>query len=260
MDLNFLVNNIEKYKSQSQIARVLTEEWVKKNSYCPNCGNNKLDEFENNRPVADFFCQNCSQEFELKSKNGILGNKIIDGSYESMINRIQSNNNPNFFFLTYNRDNWKVRDFLIIPKHFFVPDFIEKRNPLSVNARRAGWIGCNILLEKIPKSGRVFLVKNSNIINKKVVVNQWKETDFLKDVNQKYKGWLLDILNCIELIPSEVFSIDDVYNFEIELKIKYPNNNFIKDKIRQQLQILRDKGFVKFISRGLYKKQNYDIS
>ena len=45
-----------------------------------------------------------------------------------------------------------------------------------------------------------------------------------------------------------------MYAFENELKLKHPENNFIKDKIRQQLQYLRDKGFVKFLERGKYKK------
>lgn len=45
-----------------------------------------------------------------------------------------------------------------------------------------------------------------------------------------------------------------MYAFAEELKIKHPNNNNIEAKIRQQLQLLRDKGFVDFSSRGNYKK------
>lgn len=45
-----------------------------------------------------------------------------------------------------------------------------------------------------------------------------------------------------------------MYSFESELRLKYPENNFIKDKIRQQLQYLRDKGFIEFKSPGNYKK------
>jgi type II restriction enzyme len=45
-----------------------------------------------------------------------------------------------------------------------------------------------------------------------------------------------------------------MYQFENKLKIKHPNNNFIKDKIRQQLQVLRDKGLIEFVGRGKYKK------
>lgn len=99
MNLNIDISKAKNYKSSAQIARVLTEDWVQNNSYCPkNCGNNYLNNYKNNKPVADFFCSNCNEDFELKSKNGKLGNKIVDGAYDSMIKRVSSIENPNFFF------------------------------------------------------------------------------------------------------------------------------------------------------------------
>ena len=47
-----------------------------------------------------------------------------------------------------------------------------------------------------------------------------------------------------------------MYEFENRLSIQFPQNNHIKDKIRQQLQILRDQNMIEFIGRGLYKKIN----
>lgn len=135
MDIKFNLDLVKNYSSNSQISRVLTESWVKTNSFCPSCTNSCLEKFSNNLPVADFYCKNCAQEYELKSKDGLLTKKIVDGAYHTMINRIEENNNPNFFFLTYDKSKWCVRDFLIIPKHYFVPDLIEKRKPLSQNAR-----------------------------------------------------------------------------------------------------------------------------
>lgn len=44
------------------------------------------------------------------------------------------------------------------------------------------------------------------------------------------------------------------YKFEEKLRLKYPQNNFIKDKLRQQLQLLRDKGIIEFVGRGQYRK------
>ena len=38
-----------------------------------------------------------------------------------------------------------------------------------------------------------------------------------------------------------------------ELSKKHPDNRHIKDKIRQQLQVLRDKGYLEFSSRGNYR-------
>ena len=159
MKLEFDLQQAEGYKSKSQIARVLTEDWVKQNAYCPNCGQDYLSEFANNRPVADFFCSACEEQFELKSKRGNSGKKIVDGAYGSMIERISSDKNPNFFFLSYETETQSVKDFLIIPKHFFTPQIIEKRKPLPVTARRAGWEGCNIVLTSIPESGKIFYVK-----------------------------------------------------------------------------------------------------
>lgn len=254
MNLNFDISLIENYKSQSQISRILTETWVSNNIYCPNCGNNKLSDFENNRPVADFYCISCQEEFELKSKRGNISNKIVDGAYHTMIERINSENNPNFFFLTYDQNNWSVRNFLIIPKHYFVTGLIEKRKPLSENARRAGWIGCNIIMNSIPLQGRIFLIKNSMIVPQRKVLTQWKSTSFLKNYKQKSRGWLIDVMNCIDAIPDNEFKLSQVYHFEKILKQKHPKNNFVKDKIRQQLQILRDKGVLEFVSKGVYRK------
>ena len=69
MDLYFNTKLAEGYSSKSQIARRLTEDWVFNHSFCPKCGEVPLCEFENNRPVADFICKKCNEEFELKSKN-----------------------------------------------------------------------------------------------------------------------------------------------------------------------------------------------
>lgn len=253
MDLKFNQEVARNYKSLSQIARVLTEDWVEKVSYCPNCGNN-LSNYENNRPVADFYCQNCNEEYELKSKKDSLGRKIVDGAYKKMIERLQSQNNPNFFFLNYTLKNYEIINFVVIPKHFFVPEIIEKRKPLSQNARRAGWTGCNILLDSIPRSGKIFYVQNGKIKSKKNVLEDWQKTLFLRETKKTdLKGWILDVMNCIDKLNKTEFTLQDIYSFENILSIKHPNNKHIKDKIRQQLQFLRDKSYLKFLGKGKYK-------
>ena len=67
------------------------------------------------------------------------------------------------------------------------------------------------------------------------------------------RGWMLDIMRCIERIDRDEFTLGDMYAFEGELAAAHPENNHIKDKIRQQLQILRDKGYIDFVSRGHYR-------
>ncbi|HFI0836405.1 TPA: DpnI domain-containing protein, partial [Streptococcus suis] len=45
MDLRFNMDLVSKYSSNSQKARVLTENWVNQNSYCPNCRQKPLIHF-----------------------------------------------------------------------------------------------------------------------------------------------------------------------------------------------------------------------
>ena len=253
MELILPLEVAKKYSSPSQQIRVMTEFWVSSSIFCPNCGS-QLSGFENNAPVADFYCKNCREEYELKSKGGALGKKIVDGAYVTMIERLSSDNNPNFFLLTYDRKNFKIKDFLTVPKYFFVENIIEKRKPLASTARRAGWVGCNIVINSIPEFGKIFYVRNGVKKSKDEILNKWSKTNFVKTTNNiETKGWLFDISLCIDQLKKREFSLDEVYAFEPVLKAKHPANNNIKAKIRQQLQFLRDKGILDFRGPGQYK-------
>ena len=252
MDLAFNQSIAKQYTSASQIVRVLSEDWVARQGYCPNCSATPLCSFDNNQPVADFYCQYCDEQYELKSKKAKLSLIINDGAYATMIERISSESNPNFFFLTYSKE-FTVNNFLIIPKHFFTPNIIIKRPPLPATARRAGWIGCNIDLRQIPSSGRVFLVKDQQVLNPVHVTKQFQKTNFLRAQSLMSRGWTLDVMQCVDRL-SERFTLRQMYEFSDELKLRHPNNHHIQDKIRQQLQLLRDRGFIEFVGRGQYRK------
>ena len=242
------------YTSASQQARVLTESWVESNMFCPRCGSFHLAHFANNQPVADFFCPQCSNQFELKSKNGVALEKINDGAYSTMIERITGMNNPDFFFMSYSNSTWTVQNFFFVPKHFFTPEIIEKRAPLAPTARRAGWTGCNILLKQIPATGRISIVKNGVIVDKETVLKETSIANNLMVGNIEARGWLLDVLTCVERMPSASFTLAEIYEFEDELSMKHPDNHNVKAKIRQQLQLLRDKGVIEFVQPGKYRK------
>ena len=154
-NLNFEESLSSKYKNNAQIARILTENWMSRNMFCPICGRERITQYNANKPVADFFCITCNNDYELKSKNGNLVNTITDGAYETMIERISENNNPHLFYMGYSKETMTVNNLIFIPKYFFTPDIIQKRKPLSTTARRAGWIGCNILLGKVPEQGKI---------------------------------------------------------------------------------------------------------
>jgi len=254
MKLNFNTTVANKYKSATQRARVLTEDWVDREIFCPNCGQLNIDKYVNNKPAADFYCSNCKEDYELKSKQNDVGVKVVDGAYRTMIERLESSNNPNFFLLSYDLKSFEVRNFLVIPKHFFIPKIIEKRKPLTQTARRAGWVGCNILLQSIPQTGKIFFIKNKQVEPKEKVLADWNKTLFLREETEiSAKGWLFDVMCCVDKLGKKEFTLDEIYSFEKELNKLHPENKHIKDKIRQQLQFLRDKNYLDFISRGYYR-------
>lgn len=254
MNLNMNASLSGGYSSASQIARVLTEQCVSDNMFCPRCGNANINHFNNNRPVADFYCPECGSQYELKSKNGKSIDVVNDGSYSAMIDRILSSDNPDFFFMLYAKSNWSVNDFFFVPKHFFTPKIIQMRKPLSPDARRAGWVGCNILVNSIPATGRIPIIKNGKEVDKQYVLQKVSVADslYIKDMNAR--GWLFDVLSCVEEVSEPAFALSDIYRFERKLSMLHPNNHNVMAKIRQQLQLLRDRGIIEFTKRGEYRK------
>lgn len=252
MNLQFNPKLISEYKNNSQIARVLTENWVEQNAFCPNCGQDKINAYPNNNPFGDFFCDNCRENFELKSKINGFGNRVIDGAYHIIIEKILSRTNPNFCLMAYDNLSWAVRDFAVIPKHFFRAEMIiRNRTPLK---RNKNYFMSSVDLSGVPEVGKIFFVKNSAVLDKSEILTEWNRTVFLRNQNSEAKGWTLDILMCLDRIKANDFTLDEVYQFEAELKAKHPENNFVKDKIRQQLQVLRDMNIIEFVSRGRYRK------
>jgi type II restriction enzyme len=244
------------YTSGSQSARAWSERWVHDWVYCPNCGSPKINRFPNNRPVADFLCVSCGEEYELKSQKTMFGNKVLDGSFRTKCDRLAANNNPNLFLMNYDRKQLSVMNFFVVPKHFFVREIIEERKPLALTAQRAGWIGSNILLGQVPESGKIFIVRAGQPEPKESVLAKWSRTLFLRDQEQQARGWLIEVMKCVEAVGKRDFQIEDIYAFEGRLSQLYPGNRNVRPKIRQQLQFLRDRGYLDFVARGYYRMRS----
>lgn len=241
------------FESPSQSARVWTESWAARELFCPACGAERLNTYPNNAPVADLFCGVCEETFELKAQKTAIGNKIMDGAWSSMLDRLASAVNPSLFVMRYDRDRLAVRDLIVVPKHFFTPDLIEKRKPLKPTARRAGWVGCNILIGRVPDSGRIQIVQDSGLASRETVVAKWRRTVFLRESVPAARGWLIETMAQIESLGRTEFIIDDAYGFTPALSALYPENRHVREKIRQQLQVLRDHGWLEFSGRGRYR-------
>ena len=244
------------YKSKSQIARIKTEEWALSKLFCPICGNN-FTESTNNTKVYDFSCSDCGQYFQLKSHNKKIGKKLIGSEYYSFINSLMKSTIPNFLLMQYQIENSEivVQRVIFIPKTFITDEVIEKRKPLSITAKRAGWTGYNLLIYKIPTYGITEMVSNNQLKNKIAIQKETKRISDLYKLDKTRILWKIELLKIIDKLPDE-FILTDVYKFSDSLKKVFPENNHIEDKIRQQLQLLRDSEIIEFIERGKYRKRN----
>ncbi|HBG92942.1 MAG: hypothetical protein A3J81_00170 [Nitrospirae bacterium RIFOXYB2_FULL_43_5] len=241
------------YKSPSQIARVLSEDWASRNLFCPACKKLRLQTAIDNTKVFDFVCDSCSETYQLKSQSKPLGDKILDSAYGPMIDSIKRNKTPNLFLLHYNSQNYCVENLLIVPRYFLTLSCVEPRKPLSVNARRAGWIGCNIVLKEIPVDGKIPIIRERTFVLPEIVRKSFDRFRFLSEKKYYVRGWTVDVLKVIREIGKKEFSLDETYVFDEQLQKLHPDNKHIRPKIRQQLQILRDKGYIEFLSKGRYK-------
>lgn len=241
------------YHGPTQKARFWTEAWVKSQLFCPNCGAISITKYENNRPVADFYCASCREDYELKSQKSPFGTRVVDGAFRTMCQRLAASDNPNLMLMNYDLKTLSVKNLCVVPKHFFVREIIEERKPLAPTARRAGWIGCNILLNRVPESGKIFFVRDGEALDKGVVLDKWRQTLFLRNEVAEARGWLIEVMKCVEAIGRAKFNLDDVYAYEKQLSQIYPDNHNVRPKIRQQLQVLRDNGYLEFVSRGSYR-------
>ncbi len=170
-----------------------------------------------------------------------------------MVKAIREDRTPNLFAMHYSAEEWRVENLILIPHFAFPLSAIEKRKPLGPNARRAGWVGCNILLGAIPEDARISIVANGKARASSEVREQYRRIKPLARVSPEKRGWTLDVLNVLRRMRKTEFDLSDVYAHEAELHELHPDNRHVKDKIRQQLQVLRDAGLVAFLGRGEYR-------
>lgn len=241
------------YRGATQTARYWSEDWIATHLYCLACGAERLAAMPNNQPVADFRCAACSEEYELKAQTKKIADRVVDGAYRTMIERLAAQNNPNLVLMAYSRAERSVQSVTVVPRHFFTTSIIEERKPLATTARRAGWVGCNILVGRVPEAGKIFVVRDGKPVEKDQVLKAWRRTLFLRSEVPETRGWLIETLKCVERIGREEFALSDLYAFEEQVRAVFPGNNFVREKMRQQLQVLRDRGVIEFLGRGKYR-------
>ncbi len=252
MDLTLPTYLGSNYLSNSQRARVITEAWAVRNLYCPACDAELLTQFPANSRAVDFHCSLCNSRYQLKATKSAIGGRINDSAYESMMSAIRNNQCPHFIIMRYDLASARVRDLLLLPSFGISESAIIARRPLAPTARRAGWVGCLIDLGYLPANARILIVQNFAVQPREHVTAKFASLRPLESHSAKSRGWALDVLTLVQTLKREEFSLSDIYASEAVLAALHTNNRNIRAKIRQQLQVLRDLGLIKFLSPGRY--------
>ena len=258
MDLQLDPSIAARYKSASQVARVVTEQWATDNLYCLACTSDRLDPLRPNARVTDYRCLGCSARYQLKSQQGAFGRTVQNSAYGPKMQAIEQGLAPHYAFLRYSREPWQVTDLFVVPGYFFTPAVIEKRPPLKKPARRAGWVGSNIVLGGLAPEARVALVSGGHVRPPAGARDAWQRFAFLGAAPEARGGWGADVLTCVRTLLSELggaeFTLQQFYGrFETELQGRHPGNHNVQAKIRQQMQVLRDGGVLDFDGLGRYR-------
>jgi type II restriction enzyme len=166
---------------------------------------------------------------------------------------IVENRTPNLYVLHYDLLAWKVQTLMLIPQFAFTLSALERRKPLGPTARRAGWVGCNILLHKIPTDAHIHVIQQGQVRSSKEVRRAYDRLRPLQALSTEMRGWTLDVLQAVRSMNNTEFSLSDTYAHADALAKLHPKNSHVRDKIRQQLQVLRNLGFVEFLGGGNYR-------
>lgn len=253
MELRLPTAGLSQYKSPSQRIRVSSEAWGESNLFCASCDSPELTRTKTNTPTIDFVCPDCDALFQLKSQGRKLSGSLADGAYSRMSRAILADETPNLFALHYEPEKWSVRNLILVPRFSYTLSVIKKRNPLSPGARRHDWVGCTILLAEIPQEAKIPIISDGKVSLAEDVRKRYRRLKKLGGMSVEARGWTLDVLQAVHTLNKKQFSLNEVYSLEDRLARLHPANRHVRDKIRQQLQVLRDLGLVDFLGSGCYR-------
>lgn len=112
---------------------------------------------------------------------------------------------------------------------------------------------CDLNLSFIPTDGKIALVTNGIVHAASDTRRQFQESARFGDVKLADRGWAASVLAIVRKICKPLVTNADLFAYIEELHAAYPGNNHIREKIRQQMQLLMRLGYVERISRGEYQ-------
>jgi type II restriction enzyme len=240
--------------SPSQQVKLISEGWFTAEAYCLNCTSPHVTATTAGTAFRDHFCTVCGQGYELKSGKRAHTRTVQDGGYDSMMREIRAENPPALMLLQYD-PAWRVQRLVAVHPVFLTPAVVRKRpkphiRPVSGDEY---WM-CDLDLTVIPSDGKIFVVQSGGVRPEAVVRQEFRRSKRFADIPLKLRGWTSLVLSVVRRLGKKEFTLAEIYAHEGMMHAVYPENSHVRDKIRQQMQVLRDLGYVEFLSkRGEYR-------
>ena len=172
------------------------------------------------------YCAACGEDFELKSKRGPMGPKVADGSPGDQAQATGVGHEPQPGAAEL-RPRPLRGDRLVLRAEALFHRADHRGTAAARGGAAGGWIA-DILLREVPASGKVWFVHGGEALGKEAVLEQWRSTLFLREAGVAARGWLIEVMRCVEAIGCPAFTLDDVYAFEDRLSRLYPGNNNVR--------------------------------
>lgn len=240
------------YRSPSQQARIISESWIARNGFCLACNSDSLARSRNNNRCTDFTCPDCAHPYELKTFQRRPRSKLIDGAYQPLISRIAQGAPPTLLLLQRALP-WRIVSLSAIHSSFLTPSVVQARVALRESAQRAGWIGCNIRLDLLSKDAEIQIIAEGIFLSRNVARQHFQKFTFLDRLPIRQRSWTSLLLKVVRDLNQKEFCLADVYQRESIFRDLYPENRYIRPKLRQQLQVLRDAKLIAFLGGGRYR-------
>jgi len=141
------------WKTPSRIYGEACEYWISDNYACPACSVGALEKLTANEKSVDHRCNGCDELFQVKAhkksfekRDGTIG--FIGAEYRTTLSSLEEEKKWNLILVEYDKESSQIKKVGTVFKEDITKDNIIPRKPLSKNARRAGWQGCNFKFNK----------------------------------------------------------------------------------------------------------------
>lgn len=253
MNLNCNLSLGDRYTRNAQRARVITEAWFAAEGYCLHCDSKKVEQTKPGTIARDFICPRCRQPYELKAAAKAHTHIVQDGGFDAMMRRIRAEEAPALMLMHYSPE-WRVQKLVAIHPVFLTPAVVRKRRRPHIRPRTGQkyWM-CDLNLTVIPPDGKIVVV-DGVARPQDEARKAFRASMRFAEIPVKNRGWTALVLAKVRMIGKAEFTLADVYAHEEAMHAVYPENSHVKDKIRQQLQVLRNLGYIEFLTkRGEYR-------